>query len=184
MGDPDVTTWTTHNVSNTFNSTGSELPSIGKDLSATSKLIHDRVTRTDVVPLELDASLAGNYYLTAGHDWHAGSNGGDFDEVYKSSTLNTDWYSFDIHRGATVKVIYEGACATNVSNYLESIGYTYNGKSSGNYIRTFTACGGADCNTMYYKHFDIPAGQEKVTISMPSFQNKEFFVVIDFDDYK
>lgn len=183
VGDPDVTSWNTHNVTNTFDNCGLEYPVIMDNLQVGSKMVHDRVTNSNAQALAVDASLVGKTYITAGHDWHQGSNSGDFDEVYKSSTLNTDWYSFDIHRGATVKIIYEGACVTNVSDYLERSGYTYNGKSSGNFLQTFTGCGLMDCNTMYYKHFDIPEGQDKVTVSMPSFQNREFFVIIDFDGW-
>ena len=183
VGDPDVTSWNTHNITNTFNNCGVEYPVIMDNLQVGSKMIHDRVTNPAAQATTVDASLLGKTYITAGHDWHAGSASGDFDEVYKSSTLNTNWYSFDLKRGATVKIVYEGAVNAAVTNHLESQGYTYNGKSSGNFLQTFTACGLMDCHTMYYKHFDIPEGQDKVTVSMPSFQNREFFVIIDFDGW-
>jgi len=182
VGDPDVTSWNTHNVTNTFDNCGLEYPVIMDNLQVGSKLVHDRVTNTNAQALAVDESLMGKTYITAGHDWHAGSASGDFDEVYKSTTLNTNWYTFDLKRGATVKIVFEGTANAVVTNHLESQGYTYNGKSSGNFLQTFTACGKSDCQTMYYKHFDV-AENGTATVALPSFIDREFYVIIDFDGW-
>ena len=186
VGDPDVTNWSTHNTSNSKDENGKniEIPVIGENLNIGTHMIHDRSANTAAVVYAIDDSLVGNTYLTAGHDWINGSNNGDFDEVYKSTTLNTDWYSFDIARGATVKIVYKGSCNSTVSDYLERNGYTYNGKSSGYFLHVWNGNSDYTCDTMYWKHFDVQQGQSKTTISVPSLITKKFFVVIDFDDYK
>ena len=67
----------------------------------------------------------------------------------------------------------------------EENGYTYNGKSSGSYLSAFNpTVNNYICDTMYYKHFEIPEGQDKLTIAIPSLITNVPFVVVDFDDYK
>ena len=106
VGDPDVTNWTTHN-GNTHNGR-QELPAIYHNLQVgNTNLIHDRI-QANAAAIVVDESLLGRDYISAGHDWHAGSGSGDFDEVYKNaSALNSDWYTFDLHRSADVKVVFK-----------------------------------------------------------------------------
>ena len=121
VGDPDVTNWTTHN-GNTHNNR-QELPAIYKNLQVgNTNLVHDRI-QANGAAVVVDESLLGRDYISAGHDWHAGSTSGDFDEVYKnSSALNPDWYSFDLHRSADVKVIFKtDAYQTTVGNSIENL---------------------------------------------------------------
>ena len=184
VGDPDVTNWSTHNA--TINGNKDERPVILKNLQVGSVIIHDRYSNAAAKVTALDSSLAGCTYLTVGHDWKfSGSTNGDFDEVYRNSALNTDWYTFDIHRNATIKIVHKGAADAKVTAYLEENGYTYNGKSSGSYLSAFNpTVNNYICDTMYYKHFEIPEGQDKLTIAIPSLITNVPFVVVDFDDYK
>ena len=121
VGDPDVTGWQTHN-GNTHNNR-SELPAIYHNLQVgNTNLVHDRI-QDNGKAVAVDESLLGRDYISAGHDWHSGSPNGDFDEVYKdSSKLNPDWYSFDLHRSADVKVIFKtDPYETTVGSSIEGL---------------------------------------------------------------
>lgn len=121
VGDPDVTSWQTHN-GNTHNNR-SELPAIYHNLQVgNTNLVHDRI-QDNGKAVAVDESLLGRDYISAGHDWHSGSPNGDFDEVYKdSSKLNDDWYSFDLHRSADVKVIFKtDPYKTTVGSSIEGL---------------------------------------------------------------
>lgn len=121
VGDPDVTSWQTHN-GNTHNNR-SELPAIYHNLQVgNTNLVHDRI-QANGAAVVVDESLLGRDYISAGHDWHAGSVNGDFDEVYKdASGINPDWYTFDLHRSADVKVVFKtDAFKTTVGDSITDI---------------------------------------------------------------
>ena len=121
VGDPEVTSWQTHN-GNTHNNR-SELPAIYHNLQVgNTNLVHDRI-QANGAAVVVDESLLGRDYISAGHDWHAGSGSGDFDEVYKNASgINPDWYSFDLHRSADVKVVFKtDAFKTTVGDSITDI---------------------------------------------------------------
>ena len=140
----------------------------------------DRLTSPKMIMSNIDDSLKGNTYIIGALNWQNGPETNNYKLPWAAQEFIPDFYTFDLGRSATVKVIAAVAPTSAKGKAFAETGYETSTDSNG-YISMYTDKA-ISYNYMYTKKFEVT--DTPVKVSMPNFGGSPYVVVIEYATYE
>lgn len=140
----------------------------------------DRLTSPKMIMSNIDDSLKGNTYIIGALNWQNGPETNNYKLPWAAQEFIPNFYTFDLGRSATVKVIAAVAPTSAKGKAFAETGYETSTDANG-YISMYTDKA-ISYNYMYTKKFEVTDAPVKV--SMPNFGGTPYVVVIEYATYE
>lgn len=159
---------------------GATVPAMFENLQNGSLCWSDRLTNAKMVVSGLDDSLKGNAYIIGALNWQNGPVTENYKLPWAAEEFIPNFYSFDLGRTATVKVITAVGPTLAKGAAFAATGYEASTNDAG-YLSVYTDKA-ISYKYMYSKKFEVT--DAPVTVDMPNLGTNPYIVVIDYGTYE
>ena len=129
----------------------------------------------------IDDSLKGNVYIIGALNWQNGPETNNYKLPWAAQEFIPDFYTFDLGRSATVKVITDIPATSVKGGAFAATGWEHSTQADPGYVTMYTNTTIYN-NHMYTKEFEVT--DAPVTVSMPNLGGNPYVVVIEYATYE